>query len=139
MTGMRGIESTLDAAGGRPDVKLSPNEQGKRTKKIKNKNRVTGGRNEGLTAPTEKDETLGQKSTQEDTGENSKNNSIKIPTQTATSNYGYGHHSEHVVAESGLGGQNESVDMMEGSGEHSPIVEQCANQTRNLVENNGVA
>ncbi|KAK6246678.1 hypothetical protein SCA6_009768 [Theobroma cacao] len=39
-------------------------------------------------------------------------------------------------AESGLGGQNVSVYMLEGSGEHSPMGEQDASQTKSLGGNN---
>lgn len=62
MIGSRGVESTLDAAEGRPDVQLSPIKQGKQiknNKKIKNnKNRVTGGKNMGLPTLVENDGTL---------------------------------------------------------------------------------
>ncbi|EOY03632.1 Uncharacterized protein TCM_018721 [Theobroma cacao] len=166
MTGTRGVESTLNATGGRPDTQFSPNKQGKQTKKNKNKNRGTGGRNMGLTTLAENDGTLRQKSTLEDKGESSKNNSIKLLTRAATSQHGDGHQSEHVGAgkdsknylskpptqgasfmhgegqlriESGLGGQNESMDMMKGSGKHSPITEQSVSQTKILADNNRVA
>ncbi|KAK6249891.1 hypothetical protein SCA6_003896, partial [Theobroma cacao] len=145
MTGSRGLESTLDAAEGKPDVQLSPIKQGKQTKNNKtiknNKNRVTGGRNMGLPTSVENDGTLRQKSTQEDTEENLKNISIKLPMRAATSQQGERHRSEHVGAvkdsknyfsksstqgatfmhgesqlmtESEPRGQNYSMDMMEG-------------------------
>ncbi|EOY26460.1 Uncharacterized protein TCM_028131 [Theobroma cacao] len=118
-----GLESALDPAADKPNVRLSLNKHDKRGKK----NRVTGEKNRELTAPAENDETLGQKSVHEDPSENSKNYFPNPPTRVATFMHGDG----QLRAESGSGGQNESMDIMEGSGEHRPVVEQGASQTKN--------
>lgn len=62
-------------------------------------------------------------------GKDSKNYFSKSSTQGAT----FMHGESQLRTESGPRGQNYSMDMMEGSGEHSPIIKESANQT---IDNN---
>ncbi|KAK6241950.1 hypothetical protein SCA6_007339 [Theobroma cacao] len=59
-------------------------------------------------------------------------------TQPSSRAAGLLHGNGQQIPKSGSGGKNVSVDMLEGSGEHSPIDGQGASQTRSLAKHNRV-